>query len=136
MENTTQLFLATRFSCNKCHDHPFERWTQDQYYHLKLKKVSFGEDDASVGRRIGGTDVEGSKPLFETVEDGPTGEVEHLRTGKVSPPLVPYPAKHETKENASRREELASWLASPDNRFFRVQLCQSRLGVFDRSGNH
>ena len=32
MENTTHLFLAVRFSCNKCHDHPFERWTQDQYY--------------------------------------------------------------------------------------------------------
>src|SRR5206468_3680169 len=32
MENTTQLFLAVRFSCNKCHDHPFERWTQDQYF--------------------------------------------------------------------------------------------------------
>src|SRR5262249_13729079 len=31
-ENTTQLFLAIRFNCNKCHDHPFERWTQDQYY--------------------------------------------------------------------------------------------------------
>ena len=35
MENTTQLFLATRFNCNKCHDHPFERWTQDQYYQLR-----------------------------------------------------------------------------------------------------
>src|SRR5207248_790830 len=34
MENTTQLFLAIRFNCNKCHDHPFDRWTQDQYYHL------------------------------------------------------------------------------------------------------
>ena len=34
MENTTQLFLAVRFNCNKCHDHPFERWTQDQYYQL------------------------------------------------------------------------------------------------------
>jgi len=33
MENTTHLFLATRFNCNKCHDYPFERWTQDQYYH-------------------------------------------------------------------------------------------------------
>ena len=30
--NTTHLFLATRFNCNKCHDHPFERWTQNQYY--------------------------------------------------------------------------------------------------------
>src|SRR5205807_8228255 len=34
MENTTQLFLAVRFNCNKCHDHPFERWTQDNYYNL------------------------------------------------------------------------------------------------------
>ena len=32
MENTTHLFLATRFNCNKCHDHPFERWNQNQYY--------------------------------------------------------------------------------------------------------
>jgi len=32
--------------------------------------------------------------------------VEHLRTGKVSPPMVPYPAKHETKEKETRREEL------------------------------
>ncbi|MBY0228963.1 MAG: DUF1549 domain-containing protein, partial [Gemmataceae bacterium] len=34
MENTTQLFLGVRFNCNKCHDHPFEKWTQDQYYQL------------------------------------------------------------------------------------------------------
>ena len=34
MENTTQLFLGVRFNCNKCHDHPFERWTQNQYYQL------------------------------------------------------------------------------------------------------
>src|SRR5208282_5974019 len=34
MENTTHLFLGVRFNCNKCHDHPFERWTQDQYYQL------------------------------------------------------------------------------------------------------
>ncbi|MYK18483.1 DUF1549 domain-containing protein, partial [Candidatus Poribacteria bacterium] len=32
VENTTQLFLGVRFSCNKCHDHPFEKWTQNQYY--------------------------------------------------------------------------------------------------------
>ena len=31
MENMTQVFLGTRFNCNQCHDHPFERWTQRQY---------------------------------------------------------------------------------------------------------
>jgi WD40 repeat protein len=120
MENTTQLFLATRFSCNKCHDHPFEHWTQDQYYHLAayFARVSFKEDDNSEGRRIGGTDVESAKPLYEIVEDGTEGEVEHIRTGKISPPLAPYPAKHESKAKSTRREELAAWLTSPDNRFF------------------
>jgi WD40 repeat protein len=120
MENTTQLFLATRFSCNKCHDHPFERWTQDQYYHLAayFARVSFKEDDASEGRKVAGTDVEGGKPLYEIVADKAEGEVEHLRTGKVSPPVVPYPGKSEVKKDGSRREALAAWLTSPDNRFF------------------
>jgi hypothetical protein len=32
VENTTHLFLATRFNCNKCHDHPFEKWNVANYY--------------------------------------------------------------------------------------------------------
>ena len=61
MENTTQLFLAVRFNCNKCHDHPFERWTQDQYYQtaayfaqvgLKADPASEGPDDRRYGRRV------------------------------------------------------------------------------------
>ena len=31
-EDVSQTFLGVRFNCNKCHDHPFERWTQAQYY--------------------------------------------------------------------------------------------------------
>ena len=69
MENTTQLFLAVRFNCNKCHDHPFERWTQDQYYQTAayFAQVGLKADPASKGRMIGGTDVEAAKPLFEIV---------------------------------------------------------------------
>src|SRR5206468_8397440 len=33
-EDVSQTFLGVRFSCNKCHDHPFERWTQTQYYEM------------------------------------------------------------------------------------------------------
>ncbi len=49
MENTTQLFLAVRFNCNKCHDHPFERWTQDQYYQTAayFAQVDLKADPAS-----------------------------------------------------------------------------------------
>ena len=120
MENTTHLFLATRFNCNKCHDHPFERWTQDQYYQLAayFAQVSFKEDPQSEGRKVAGNDVEGAKPLFEKVSDSKKGEVTHIRTGKTAPPSFPYPAKYETKEGAPRRAELAAWVTTPDNRFF------------------
>jgi hypothetical protein len=121
MENTTHLFLATRFNCNKCHDHPFERWTQDQYYHLAqyFAQVDFQRDPASGNRNIGGTAVEGAKPLFEIVLDKTEGGVPHDRTGQLVPPDFPYPAKFQAgTEKPSRRQELAHWLASPDNRYF------------------
>ena len=34
MEKTTQVFLGVRMVCAQCHDHPFERWTQNQYYEM------------------------------------------------------------------------------------------------------
>src|SRR6266487_6134679 len=120
MENTTHLFLATRFNCNKCHDHPFERWTQDQYYQTAafFAQVSLKEDPASGDKKIAGTAVEGAQPLYEIVTNAPEGEVKHDRTGKVTPPKFPFPAKYEKKENEPRREELAAWITTPDNRYF------------------
>ena len=120
MENTTHLFLATRFNCNKCHDHPFERWTQDQYYEMAAYFAQFKleKDPASGKSQIGKTAVERGKPLYEIVKDVKTGEVKHDRTGEITPPSFPYEAKHEVKEGASRRERLAAWMTSPDNRYF------------------
>lgn len=119
MENTTHLFLATRFNCNKCHDHPFERWTQDQYYQLSqyFAQVDFKKDDASGDRRIGGTAVEGSKPLFEIVSDLKDGHVKHDRTGQQVPPAFPYPATA-SGTSPTRRAELAAWMTAPDNAYF------------------
>ncbi len=118
MENTTHLFLATRFNCNKCHDHPFERWTQDQYYHLGafFSQVSFADDPAAGGAKLVGTAVEKARALFEIVKDAPTGEMLHLRTNKVAEPTFPFAAKAEI--TGARREQLAAWITSPDNRYF------------------
>ncbi len=136
MENTTQLFLATRFNCNKCHDHPFERWTQDQYYHLAayFAQVSFKEDPKSEDKKVGGSDVESAQPLYEVVDDESKGEVTHIRTGKVSPPSVPYAAQHESKEKTSRRQELAAWITSPDNRFFASSYANRLWGYLTGAG--
>jgi WD40 repeat protein/mono/diheme cytochrome c family protein len=120
MENTTQLFLAVRFNCNKCHDHPFEKWTQDQYYQTAafFSRVGLKADPESKGRTIGGSAVEAPTPLFEEVWEKPEGEMIHDRTKKVAPPVLPYVTPHPTVENASRRQELASWITARDNPYF------------------
>ncbi len=157
MENTTHLFLATRFNCNKCHDHPFERWTQDQYYQLSafFAQVDLKKDPESGNKTIGGTAVEGAKPLYEIAYDKAEGEVKHDRTGQVTPPEFPYltkpaafakPAVSEIEnlsavasakvvpkskiENppATRRESLAAWMTSPDNRYFALSYVNRMWG--------
>ena len=119
MENTTHLFLGVRFNCNKCHDHPFERWTQDQYYQTAafFAKVSIAADPASGKTTVGGTAVVAGRPLFEIVSDNGSGDVKHDRTGQVTAPKFPYPVGHEIKAK-TRREELANWITSPDNPYF------------------
>ena len=120
MENTTQLFLAIRFNCNKCHDHPFEKWTQDQYYQTAsfFAQTKLEGDPASNGRNIGGTDVEAPKPLFEKVSDTNQGEVIHDRTKAVAVPQFPYPTPHQDAEGASRRQQMSNWLTAADNAYF------------------
>ncbi|RIK74110.1 MAG: hypothetical protein DCC68_23650 [Planctomycetota bacterium] len=120
MENTTQLFLAVRFNCNKCHDHPFERWTQNQYYEMAayFAQVGFKADPVSNGRKVGGTNVDAALDLFEIVYDKPGGEVKHEGTGQVTPPKFPYQRDMIDEPQAARREQLADWLTSKDNQYF------------------
>ncbi|MEE2642276.1 MAG: DUF1549 and DUF1553 domain-containing protein [Planctomycetota bacterium] len=120
MENTTHLFLSVRFNCNKCHDHPFERWTQDQYYNLAAYFAQVGrkEDAAFAGKKIGGTAVEGAKPLVEVIFDRESGEVKHDRTGQVVAPATPYVHSESRTEGLTRREQLADWMTSSKNQYF------------------
>jgi hypothetical protein len=120
MENTTHLFLATRFNCNKCHDHPFERWTQDQYFQMAafFARVGLKKDPASGDKQIGQTAVESGKPLYEIVFDQGDGEITHDRTGEVTPPKVPYEASFAADDDATRRQRLAAWITAADNQYF------------------
>ncbi len=132
MENTTHLFLATRFNCNACHDHPFERWTQDQYFQLSafFARVDLKKDPAAGNKTIAGTAVEGAKPLYEIAYDKDEGEVTHGRTGEVTPPDFPYAAKIPAApaEKSTRREALAAWMTSPDNRYFALSYVNRMWG--------
>jgi Protein of unknown function (DUF1553)/Protein of unknown function (DUF1549)/Bacterial Ig-like domain (group 2) len=121
MENTTQLFLAIRFNCNKCHDHPFEKWTQDQYYQLTayFAQVSRKEDPKYKGQRVGvDTAVERTKPLSEIIEDVKSGEVKHERTGQTASPKFPFPHGEMPNGDEHRRVQVAKWITSPKNPYF------------------
>ena len=108
LENATQLFLGVRFSCNKCHDHPFEKWTQNQYYGM-----------AAYWGRIGAKP--GPRPGEQVLFDRSAGEVTHPKDGRVMPPGFPYDFDRGGSgkdSSASRREELAGWLTSSENPYF------------------
>ncbi len=119
MENTTHLFMAVRFNCNKCHDHPFERWTQDQYYSLAsyFAQVTRTRDPKYPGN-IGGSAVEGAVPMVEIIADSNTGEVKHERTGEMAKARFPFEHKDMPAGAQSRRVQLAKWITSKENPYF------------------
>jgi hypothetical protein len=104
-EATAQLFLAARIQCAKCHNHPFDRWSQDQYHAL-------GAFFARVQRK--NTGQEGETLIFTAA----AGEVIQPRTGKAVPPSVPGMSQAEKAANADRRDALAAWLSSRENKHF------------------
>jgi hypothetical protein len=120
MENTTQLFLGVRFNCNHCHDHPFERWTQGQYWRLAAFFAQVGRkpDPAGRGETLGGSAVEGGKPLVEAIYDTGSGELTDGGTGQTAVPTFPYAHEDVAGSDASRREQLAKWITSKQNQYF------------------
>jgi hypothetical protein len=108
MEKTTQLFMGVRLVCTQCHDHPFEKWTQNQYYEM----AAFF---ASVGLKPGFES--GDEIVYDKREDN---EVKHPKTGRVVAPkyLVASLGAPPIAANLDRRESLVEWLTSKDNPFF------------------
>jgi hypothetical protein len=107
-EQTAQRFLGIRMRCAQCHDHPFDVWTQDDYYGL----AAFF---AKVQRGGGMGGMMASKALITV---NPRGEVKHLRTGRVVPPRPPGGKAVTVAEKDDPRQALAAWMTSADNPFF------------------
>lgn len=105
VEATAQLFLGVRIQCAKCHNHPFERWTQDNYYGLS---AFFNRVQQKSGSRAGETVVWVSRQ----------GDVVQPRTGKTMQPWLPLTGIVEGESTVDRRVVLAQWLTRDDNPFF------------------
>jgi len=117
-ETTAQLFFGVRMQCAKCHNHPFERWTQDDYYsfaaffaRVRQRKDRLESGDAKQ-QQAGAEDI-----YVARAGDGTT-EVTQPRTNKVMPPKFMGGAIATVKPGQDRREVLAQWLTSGENPFF------------------
>lgn len=104
-ENVAQIFMGMRIQCAQCHNHPFDRWTQDDYY-------NFASFFSQVGRKQG----EDSRERIIFNSGG--GEVKHPVTGANAIPFYLGGGKAEIKPGDDRRELVAQWLASPENPYF------------------
>ncbi|MDA0808497.1 MAG: DUF1553 domain-containing protein [Planctomycetota bacterium] len=105
MESTAQLFMGTRIQCAKCHNHPFERWTQSNYYGL-----------ASFFNRIERRKTDRPEEVILWTQS--SGEVHHPAYGRVMKPWVPVSGELEIAASVDRRAAFSEWLTSPDNPFF------------------
>jgi Protein of unknown function (DUF1553)/Protein of unknown function (DUF1549) len=113
-EATAQLFLGVRMQCAKCHNHPFERWSQDDYYGL-----------SAVFARVktrGSTNVSDKAPkpneLGEVVYVERGGEVTQPRTGQKMNPRFPGSGEAKMEPGTDRRSAFADWLTASGNAFF------------------
>lgn len=105
VETTAQLFMGVRIQCAKCHNHPFEKWTQNDYYGLAafFARVKYKP---------------GQEPTEEVVYVDRAGEVTQPRTGQQMPPKFLGAAVAEVANGQDRRAALAKWLTSAENPFF------------------
>jgi hypothetical protein len=111
-ETTAQLFFGIRMQCAKCHNHPFERWTQDDYY-------SMAAFFARVKQRKDPFDpMANPKDAAEFIYVDRISEVIQPRTNVKMPPKFMGGKVPEIPAGKDRREVLAQWLTAPENPFF------------------
>ena len=108
-EMTSQVFMGSRIACAKCHNHPFENWTQNDYYSIGAVFARVKRDDTMVGL---------SKE----------GEIKHPTTGEVMKPWAGG-----TDQSADRRIAFADWLVAKENPYFaRVEVNRIWSHLFGR----
>jgi hypothetical protein len=120
-ENVAQAFLGVRTQCAQCHNHPFDRWTMNDYY-------GFAAFFAQVGRKPG------EDPREAVIYNGASGGVRHPVGGKDVAPRFLGGAQPELAKGGDRRRVLADWLTAPDNPYFARNLANQIWAHFLGAG--
>lgn len=110
LEDTAQLFLGTRLQCAQCHHHPYEKWSQRDYYGMA---AFFSTVSVQPGVLPGETRVfaKRAKPQAANKKDG-----------SPVPPTALGSAPFEISVDQDPRQALVDWMARPDNKFFAPSL--------------
>jgi hypothetical protein len=110
LQRVTQVFCGVRMLCAKCHAHPFENWTQADYYGLAgfFNQVTVKQDQA--------LPADGRAKVVQL--SLAAGFATNPRTGAAQPPRFLGGVEPQVAADADRRELYADWLTAPDNPFF------------------
>ena len=108
--SVSQLFLGTRLECAKCHHHPFEVWSQDDFYGFASFFSRVGHKGAGLSPPISG----GEEMIFATA----SGRLNHGRTGQPVTPKILGGAVLTLGPEQDPREVLVEWMTAPENPYF------------------
>ncbi|MBI3821892.1 MAG: DUF1549 domain-containing protein, partial [Planctomycetes bacterium] len=113
--DTAQVFLGLRLQCAKCHHHPYERWSQNDYFGL-----------AGFFSRLGRKGL-GEPPPYYASRTRTTGEINPTTMKPIEPKLLDGPVLKIAPED-DPRHALVDWMAQPDNPFFAKALANRMWG--------
>jgi hypothetical protein len=113
VDDTAQVFLGLRIACAQCHHHPYEKWSQDDYWGLAAFFGQVGRKNVAV---LGVSNQRDS--TRQVIFNRPWSFVRNKRTGAVAPiqPLGGQPMDIANDEDP--RQKLVDWMAHKDNPFF------------------
>ncbi len=104
-ENIAQVFMGMRIQCAQCHNHPFDRWTMNDYYGFKSFFMQIGRKQTD-------------DPQEVVIFNSKGGEAKHPVTNAVVPPKFLGGEAPTLKAGDDRRKAVAKWIASPENTYF------------------
>ncbi len=115
-EATAQLFLGTRLQCAQCHNHPFDRWTQDDYYdwagvfsRVQYKVLENRRQDSNDQHEFKGEQI---------VYINSKGNLKNPRTSKPAQPRFLGVPRRSPDLDDDPLEAVARWITSPQNKLF------------------
>jgi hypothetical protein len=112
-DDVAQVFLGLRIACAQCHHHPYEKWSQDDYWGMAAFFGRLGRKNAQVPGGLGNAQAQ-----RQVIFNKSSGGVQNKRTNTIAP-IQPLDGKPmEVAADEDPRHKLVDWMANKDNPFF------------------